>query len=154
MTIGLADYFGGRREKHGTECSPDIQRNASRLVPVLNKLLDMAARFQIVLLANEDPASDFCGTLLNSGWRPPSINACTPGASATSLHMTGEAADLHDPGHVLADWLLTPEGQYSLQDLGLWMEDPGWTRGSNPPASCWVHVQSRPPKSERRVFVP
>jgi hypothetical protein len=143
LTITLDQYFGGRRESHPTECSPGIEANAMRSVPIFNAMIAEAERFGIVILIN--PSGDFAGSQINSGWRPPSINACTPGASATSLHMTGEAVDLHDPAGELDAWLLTPEGQYTLVDLGLWLENPGSTPG-------WSHVQTRPPKSGRRVF--
>jgi len=144
--ITISDYFGDRRTTHSTECSPDIERNAARTVGIVNELLKQAARFGVKVPINET-CGCFQGTQLNSGWRPPSVNACTGGASPTSLHMTGEAADLHDPAGELDAWLMTPEGQYMLQDLGLWMEDPGHTPG-------WCHVQVKPPRSGKRVFLP
>ena len=144
--IDVTQYFGGRRETHGTECSPGIEDNAVRTVGLVNELLEKAEAFGIVLPSSHIPG-DYLGTQLTSGWRPPSINACTAGAAPQSLHMTGEACDIFDPDGELDVWLLTPEGQYVLQDFGLWMEDPGHTMG-------WCHVQIRPPKSGRRVFLP
>lgn len=143
--ITIADYFGGRRESHGLECSPRIENNALRTVDLVNELLENCERFGVVVKVN--PAGDFAGTLLNSGWRPPSINGCTPGASATSLHMTGEAADIHDADGALDEFLLTPEGQFLLGDIGLWLESPTKTHG-------WCHVQTKPPRSGQRVFMP
>lgn len=35
--------------------------------------------------------------LINSGYRSPELNAATPGASATSAHMNGRAADIVAP---------------------------------------------------------
>lgn len=143
--ITVEQYFGGRRETHGLECSPGIEDNAALTVTVVNQLLVEADRFGIAVPIN--PEGDFAGSQLNSGWRPPSVNACTKGASATSLHMTGEAADLHDPKLELAAWLMTPEGQFTLETLGLWMEAPEATPE-------WVHVQVKPPLSGHRVFFP
>ena len=34
-----------------------------------------------------------------------------------------------------------------LKDLGLWLEHPAATKG-------WAHVQTKPPRSGRRVFYP
>ena len=144
--ITLDEYFGGRRETHGTECSPCIEDNAARTAPLVNDLLKRAESFGIVIPDSHIPG-DYFGTQLTSGWRPPSINACTAGAAPQSLHMTGEACDIFDPAGDLDAWLLTPEGQFTLTDIGLWMEDPGHTLG-------WCHVQIRPPPSGRRVFVP
>jgi hypothetical protein len=114
-------------------------------VEIVNELLEDAERFGIKVPTN--PGGDFAGSQLNSGWRPPSINACTAGASATSLHMTGEACDLHDPTGELDAWLMTPEGQFTLVELGLWLEHPEATPG-------WAHVQTRPPRSGARTFRP
>lgn len=143
--ITIDQYFGGRRESHALECSPGIEDNAGRSVPIFNALLDRAALFGIVPPLVE--AGDFAGSVLTSGWRPASVNACTPGASKTSRHMTGEAADIHDPDGTLDAWLMTPEGQFTLAELGLWMEAPAST-------PTWTHVQTMPPGSGRRVFTP
>ena len=143
--ITLAQYFGDRRTTHATECSPHIEDNAGRTVEIVNELLVRAESFGIKVPLNE--SGDFAGTQLNSGWRPPSINGCTAGASPTSMHMTGEAADLHDPDGELDAWLMTPQGQFELTELGLWMEHPSHTLG-------WCHVQIRPPRSGNRVFYP
>ena len=143
MNITLEQYFGGRRERYGTECSPGIEENANRAVPIFNQLLSEAERFGIQIPLVE--SGDFAGSVINSGWRPPSINMCTPGASATSFHMTGQAVDFHDPENSFDNWLMTPEGQYTLITLGLWLEHPDDTPG-------WTHVQILPPPSGNRVF--
>ena len=142
-SITIEQYFGGRRERYGTECSPGIETNAARSVPLFNQLISEAERFGHTFQSVGE--GDFKDTIINSGWRPPSINSCTPGASATSLHMSGEAIDLHDPDNSLDGWLMTPEGQYTLTTIGLWMEHPDDTPG-------WTHVQIKPPASGNRVF--
>jgi hypothetical protein len=143
--ITTEQYFGGRRESHPTECSPWIDDNAHRTVGILNQMIARAESFGVVIPLN--PEGDFKGSQLASGWRPPTINSCTPGAALNSKHMTAEAGDLMDPHGDFKAWLATPEGQYSLVDIGLWMEDPGHT-------PTWVHLQVKPPKSGKRTFLP
>jgi hypothetical protein len=78
---------------------------------------------------NVRPALDrTTGTHVASGWRPAEINDATANAAAHSTHLTGEAIDLRDNGT-------------------LWMERPQWT-------PSWVHLQTVPPKSHRRYYVP
>ncbi len=82
---------------------------------------------------------------VRSGYRPPDINAATPGAAQYSQHMFCRAVDLDDPHGELAAWCL---GNLDLlEHFELYMEDPRWT-------PSWVHLQSLPPKSNSRVFIP
>lgn len=83
----------------------------------------------------------------NSGWRPPALNAQVRGAALHSKHMTGHAIDISDDDEALDRWLLMAEGQAWLVTLGLWMEHPSKT-------PRWCHVQTIPPKSGNRVFMP
>jgi hypothetical protein len=76
---------------------------------------------------------------INSGFRSPAKNAATPGSSASSQHMYGEAADIAIPGYSdaqlrdLADWIGTsgalPFGQVIFEDAR-----PGTEGGA------WIHV--------------
>lgn len=143
--ITVAQYFGGRREKYPLECSPGIDDNVARAVPLFNALIERAEAAGVVIPLR--PAGDFAGSQLVSGWRPPTVNAGTPGASKTSMHMTGEAADLYDLKGSLKAWLMSAAGQAALKEIGLWMEHPSATPN-------WVHIQIRPPKSGKRVFYP
>jgi hypothetical protein len=59
--------------------------------------------------------------------------------------MTGNAADVYDPDGALDVWLMSPEGQYSLGQFGLYLEHPDSTPG-------WCHVQDVAPLSGNRVF--
>lgn len=142
MTITLANYWMGRDAEYPTAMTPDIEANARITVDLVNKLLDK------LLLAGVhvhiDPKT---GSQLDSGWRPPAVNAKTPGAAKKSNHMTGRAADINDPDGEVDDWLTTVAGQQALQELGLWMEHPSCTKG-------WAHVQTIPPRSGKRVFYP
>lgn len=142
MTITLADYWMGRDAEYPTAMTPDIEANARLTVELVNRLLQrlLEARIHVHL----HPRTK---TQLSSGWRPPAINASTPNAAPNSRHMTGQAADIYDPDGEIDDWLMTDAGQQVLQQIGLWMEHPSTTKG-------WAHVQTKPPKSGRRVFYP
>ena len=82
---------------------------------------------------------------ISSGYRPPEVNAATEGAAKRSNHMVCRAVDIHDHGGTLAKWCLA--NLDLLEHLELWMEAPRYTYG-------WVHLQSVPPRSNNRVFIP
>lgn len=140
--IELADYWMGRDRTHGLLMSVDLQHNAARTIELANKLLILAKTAGVHLHDNPNT-----GSIVSSGWRPPDINARTAGAAKASKHLTGEAIDLYDPQGELGRWLLTADGQRAMIDLGLWQEDPSATK-------TWAHVQTRPPGSGRRTFMP
>lgn len=88
------------------------------------------------------------------GFRPPRIFACTyrspdhnarVGGAKKSNHLTGCAGDIDDRDGALKDYLRTnPE---LLEECDLYAEDFDST-------PTWVHLQSVPPKSGRRIFKP
>lgn len=125
------DYFMGRELSYPTDMTPDIERNAFRMIALANALL---ARFGE-------------GRKVNSGWRPPAVNANTANASKTSLHMTARAVDLEDKDGRLDAWCMSDLGQAQLKDIGLWLEHPDFTPN-------WCHLQMIPPGSGNRVFRP
>lgn len=140
--ITLRDYWMGRDTHYPHYWLPDVRDNASRTVDLVNQLLGRAAD------AGVYPATSDNGFgCVRSGWRPPSVNAMTPNAAKNSLHMSGMAIDLNDDDGELDEWLITDAGQAALTELGLWMEHPAATKG-------WCHLQTKPPKSGRRVFYP
>lgn len=139
--ITLHDYWLGRDITHSLQLGTDLRRNAARTVEAANALLVLAKGAGVTL-----ETSPRTGTIVTSGWRPADINAATPGAALRSLHMSCEAIDLYDPDGDLDDWLLA-SADTVLRDLGLWLEHPAATKG-------WAHVQTRPPRSGRRVFYP
>jgi hypothetical protein len=140
--ITVDDYFMGRRETHPLALTPDIERNATRTVNVANALLARAMSAGIHLGTNPKTGSG-----VNSGWRPPALNAATKGAATNSKHMTGMAVDVYDPDGKIDAWLMTEAGQQALKDVGIWIEHPDATPG-------WSHWQIVPPGSGRRVFHP
>lgn len=137
--ITLAQYLMGRDAKYPLAMTPAIEHNALITIDLANRLLTLAKGAGVTIA--ELPA----GGVVASGWRPPAVNAITPGASRTSLHMTGQAIDLYDPMGTLGRWML--RNPKVLQDLGLWQESPAETPG-------WSHVQTKPPASGSRVFMP
>lgn len=139
--LTVADYWMGRDVTHGLALSTQIRANAARTVETVNKLLVLAKTAGVSLEIN--PRT---GSILSSGWRPPVINAATPGAAPRSKHLLALAADIYDPDGDLDEWCLA-NADTALKDLGLWLEHPAATKG-------WCHVQTVPPGSKRRVFYP
>ncbi len=127
--LTLADYWMGRDTKYPDDLTPAIEANALELLERVNLLL----------------ASFGESRKVNSGWRPPEVNAKTTGAAQKSKHMTGNAVDLADPEGDLDEWCM--ENPEELERLKLWQEHPASTKG-------WCHLQSIPPKSGKRVFYP
>ncbi len=129
--IILSDYWMGRDAQYPLALKPDIKRNAITTVALTNELLAIFGQ----------------GRKVNSGWRPPAVNAATPNAAAMSKHMLGQAIDLADPEGDLDDWLMGDIGQAAMARLGLWHEHPAATKG-------WAHLQTVPPRSGKRTFYP
>ena len=81
---------------------------------------------------------------ISSGYRPGVFNRAAGGAK-NSAHMTCEAIDVRDPDAEFAQWCL--DNLHELEKAGLYLEDPSHTPG-------WVHLQTRAPRSGKRVFLP
>jgi hypothetical protein len=133
--ITLKDYWMGRDAEYAHELTDEIRANAQVTVERANLLLTAFT------IATNDTEQRH----VNSGWRPPAVNAVTPGAAPKSKHMTGQAIDIADPEGDLDQYCL--DHLLVLQKIGLWLEDPSSTKG-------WCHVQCVPPKSMKRVFYP
>jgi len=82
--------------------------------------------------------------VVSSGYRSPDHNLMIGGAP-NSKHLTGQAIDILDPTKRLAHWILN--NLDTLANLELWCEDPRYTNG-------WIHFQTVPPKSGKRLFIP
>jgi hypothetical protein len=80
---------------------------------------------------------------VTSGYRPGSYNKKAGGA-ALSGHMTCKAVDLSDPQQGKYGKLLLANTKL-LEELGLWLEDPSYTKG-------WIHLDTKPRKNI--VFIP
>jgi hypothetical protein len=142
--ITLEQYWMGRDLEYAHELTGGIRAAAEELVGKVNLLLNFAEADGVT------PGFDqVTGTHVASGWRPAAVNERTSNAAAASRHLTGQAVDLQDtPDRALAAWCLA--NLPDLKNCGLWMERPMWTGGRDP----WVHLQSVPPRSGRRVFIP
>lgn len=127
--ITLQDYWMGRDTQYPDDLTPEIEANAAELIARVNKLLESFGEDRMV----------------NSGWRPPAVNASVRGAAVKSKHMLGLAVDLADPDGELDDWCMDNLGE--LERVGLWLEHPSATKN-------WCHLQSVPPRSGKRVFYP
>jgi len=140
--ITLDQYWMGRDVKYRRDLTEDIIQNAQITVERVNELL---LAFHDALGIEIDEVA--------SGWRPPSVNEGTANAAKTSTHLTAEACDLRDTeNRDLARWcVINPK---RMEDAGLWMESPEHTwRATVPGARPWVHLQIRPPRSGRRIYI-
>ena len=129
--ISPQDYWNGRDLTNVDELTPEIRTNADITMAKVSELLDRA-----------NAGADH---FVTSGWRSRAGNAATPGASATSKHLSGQAVDISDADRYLADWCAA--NLDVLEEIGLWCEDFRYT-------PRWVHFQIVPPKSGKRIFIP
>lgn len=131
--ITLHSYWQDRESKYRIECTEVIQRNAMETVSRVNHLLAIAE------------VAGIARSYVSSGWRPNSVNDATANAAKGSNHLTAKACDLADADRALAQWCVSNPDK--LAQCELWMEDPRWT-------PTWVHLQTVPPKSGKRIYVP
>lgn len=130
--ITREDFFMGRDKKYASELTPEIEANAQVTIDRANRLL--------TYYYDANPDANRCK--VNSGWRPPAINAATPNAAPKSKHMKGQALDLSDDGS-LYQWC--EENLGILEMIGLWMENERDT-------PSWCHLQTVAPGSGNRIF--
>jgi hypothetical protein len=124
MAIDLIKFWMGRDKLYHP--AEDIVTNALSTVQKTN-----------ALLAVYKNATGREVNTVNSGWRPPAVNAKTAGAAKKSHHMTGCAVDLGDLDEALDVWLESKEGQLALAACGLWHEGRAYT-------PKWCHLQTKP----------
>lgn len=127
--LAKSELLIGRDTQYPNDYTQEISDNLDKLLIQMNKV-----RFAWAI-----PMT------VNSGWRPPSINASTPGSATHSKHMIGLAVDIADPDGKLWAWVL--QNLDLMQQLGLYFEDKRWT-------PSWVHFQLGAPGSGKRIFVP
>lgn len=150
MLITIADYAMGRDLLFPAEWTPEIRQNAEETVRRWNLLLAHAAGEGVY------PGVDHVTrTAVASGWRPTGINDRTSNAAKLSTHIWARGLDVQDiwPVRPLARWVL--RNLAIAEQIGLWFEDPRWTcNESQAQPDPWVHGQTVPPKSGRRVYIP
>ncbi len=105
---------------------------------ISDNLDDLLVRINVIRTAYNKPM------IVSSGFRPPSINAGTPGAAPHSNHMLGLAVDIQDLDGALWNWCM--QNLQLFKDNGLYLEDRRWTKG-------WCHWQSIKPGSGKRIFI-
>jgi zinc D-Ala-D-Ala carboxypeptidase len=104
-------------------------KNRSEAQAFLKPLTELAALLEVIRTHFGKPLK------VNSGFRGASVNAGTPGASKTSQHMKGEAADIEIPGIDDAEL-----HRWIVKDSGLKF---GQCILERPPGKSWVHVSIR-----------
>lgn len=124
--ITEAAYYKGRDVTHAAELTDAIRAAAAAFLPKFNGCI-----------SEFEAATGVSLTQCNSGWRPAAVNRATPGASATSKHLTGHAGDAADQHETFESWLDTEDGAASLERWDLYREHPDSTPG-------WVHLQDEP----------
>ena len=127
--IAKSEILMGRDTQYASDYTQEISDNVDKLLIPMNQVRTAWAKPMTV----------------DSGWRPPSINAATPGAATHSKHMIGLACDIADPDGALKGWVLA--NLDLMQQLNLYFEDFRWT-------PTWVHFQLGAPASGKRIFVP
>jgi hypothetical protein len=125
--------------KWRAEFTAEHLKNAENLLERVNSVLEKAP-----------PGFKFKVT---SGWRPAQYNAEIGGA-LRSRHITCQAVDLADNDHSIGAWLSSRRDLLIQADLAI--EDLRYCvcKASNGKILRWVHIQTPPPRSGNRVFIP
>lgn len=127
--ISKSEITMGRDLQYPNEYTAQIDENIDDLLVRINKVRTAYGKPMTVA----------------SGWRTVEINNMTPNAAPRSNHCLGLACDIRDSDGKLRTWVLA--NLQLLKDVGLWIEEPSYTKN-------WIHFQSVPPGSRKRVFVP
>lgn len=138
MTPGDILTSSGKYPARCLDCPPTMD--------MLHDAQVLAQRVSNLWQSYSSTMMDYCPEpVVSSGYRPPEVNAETPGAAKDSNHMLCRAVDIADPDGRFTDWC--SKNMDLMAHFELWQEDPRWTKG-------WVHLQSVPPKSQHRIFIP
>lgn len=140
--ITLARYWNGHDSKYAADLTDEIRVQAAVTVERANRFLDMYS----------SQTGDFRHRNVNSGWRPKTVNeaiykALKKPVRTGSNHLFGRAVDIGDEDGSLDEFAESRTGLVALELCGLWLEHPDHT-------PRWCHVQTVPPRSGNRVFIP
>lgn len=129
--ISVDDYLTtqGRHPERLKFVDDEIRKNAAVLLDHVNAILAEYGHGE---------------KRITSGYRDPTSNAAAGGAKY-SWHMRGLAVDIDDLAGNFGAWLMEDESR--LRRHGLYAEDPRFTKS-------WVHLQTEPPRSGKRIFRP
>lgn len=150
------DYWFGpddvdRRVKYQRSFRPEYQANGD----------DIDRRISAVVTAFKSETGIELPPGYSSGWRPGEVNEITSNAAKRSTHLTANAGDKRDTIDGEFCWWCM-RNEYRLVQHALWMEHPvatllrAWARaiaGKREPTP-WCHLQSLPPSSHRRIYMP
>ena len=138
MTLSIEQYVGVHARS--PDWTPKRQANARMLVLTVNAMIAVAENDGVDFPINPKTGSQISGNTFG-GFRPQS---CPQGAP-NSNHKEGLGVDLYDPDNEIDAWMLANEDV--LEKLGIWIESPSAT-------PSWAHLQTVPPRSGRRVYMP
>jgi len=138
IDVSIDEYLA--TYKGHPDATQEVLDNASDLLYKCNKLYALAYADGCELPDNPKTGSGVSGRT-DGGFRPGNSHTGAP----NSTHKTGQGVDRYDPSRRFAAWCLANLDH--LKECELWMEDPRWT-------PSWVHLQSIPPKSKKRVYIP
>ena len=127
--ISKDEILMGRDKQYPEDYTEEISDNIDKLLTIINKVRSAYNKPMIV----------------ESGWRPLSINDDTANAARNSNHKKGLAVDIKDVDGKLWQWVLL--NLDLIKRFGIYLEDKRWT-------PTWVHFQIVPPKSKKRIFIP
>lgn len=113
----------------GYPMTPEVQANILDLLQKVNKVRTAYGKPMIV----------------TSGLRSEDDQKRINPKSMKSKHLTGQAVDIADPKGELKKFI--KDNEKLMEEIGLWFEDFSAT-------PSWVHMQSVPPKSGKRFFLP
>lgn len=114
---------------HGYEPSPEVLANLKDLLAKLNAVRTLYGKPMVI----------------NSGLRSQEDQERINPKAPKSKHLMGQAADIRDVDGKFTDWIKA--NMSTMENIGFWFEDFAHTIG-------WCHMQSTPPGSGRRVFIP
>jgi len=119
------------------------EANADWLLAQVNCLLHEAANVGVYdYEIDADTNSQISGSKNGRGDGGYRLPDSSTGVQQSS-HKEGKGVDVYDPMNKLDDWITDDK----LAKYGLYREHPEWT-------PTWCHLTTRPPKSNRRTFIP
>lgn len=150
------DYWYGpddtdRRVKYRQSFRPEYQANGD----------DIDRRIGAVVTAFKSETGIELPYGYSSGWRPDAVNELTANAGKHSTHLTANAGDKRDNADGAFCWWCY-RNENALVQHALWMEHPvatlirAWVRAIKEARepTPWCHLQSVPPGSHRRIYMP
>ena len=128
--ITMNEILKGRAKLE--ELPKDVQANLQDLLIKINKLRTAYGK----------PLK------VNDGYRRPQDRP--KHGALKSNHLIGCAIDLDDDDTAFL-WTWVKANLQLMKEIGLYIEDPRYTHGK---VGTWMHFQTKPPASGKRIFVP